>query len=204
MEAMRKAKRKKSASVAEPASCIEPIKEPCEALSSVRQETVDSKTVREERKDPPAGDSRVRATPSFELVVHEGGRVVSERDRVQQAFDVYNAMASITPNVQRMREATPKRERDMAARLKDSGGLDGWRDILAMVRRSKFITSGDWKGFGIDDLLVRGKLVKLMEGKFLHCRTTPKQAMAESNKQQIADVDDRVQEAKRMGVFDVR
>jgi len=85
-------------------------------------------------------------------------------NEVSEAVAAYNSMAEQAgwPMCQKM---TPQRAKSLKARLKDCGGLDGWRVALTRAFESNFCREG-WKGFGFDSLVSQQKFTRLMEGNY--------------------------------------
>ena len=83
------------------------------------------------------------------------------------AVEAFNAVAEQAgwPRIQRM---TPGRLTALRARLRDSGGLEGWRAGLAKARASPFLCGQNDRGWKADfDFLTRAKVfTKLMEGSY--------------------------------------
>jgi hypothetical protein len=69
------------------------------------------------------------------------------------------------PKVQRL---SPSRRASLSARLRECGGLDGWRLGLAKARGSPFLCGDNRDGWKADfDFLVQAKsFTKLMEGSY--------------------------------------
>ena len=87
---------------------------------------------------------------------------------LSHAVSRYNQAAERAgwPQVQKL---TPNRSKQLKARLKDCGGLDGWEDALRRAFASDFCrgrTSKPWTGFGFDWLVKAGNFTKLMEGNY--------------------------------------
>lgn len=85
-----------------------------------------------------------------------------------EAVAEYNRAATEAgwPQVQKM---TPARSKSLRARLKDCGGMDGWRHALQSAAQSDFLcgrTSRPWSGFGFDWLIKPQNFTKLMEGNY--------------------------------------
>jgi uncharacterized protein YdaU (DUF1376 family) len=85
-----------------------------------------------------------------------------------EAVSAYNETASKAgwPAVQKM---TPARSKALRARLKDCGGVGGWRDALARAAESDFLcgrTDKAWTGCGFDWLTKQANFTKLMEGNY--------------------------------------
>ena len=112
-----------------------------------------------EDKNPPT--PRKRGTPS-----------VSKFD-VLAAFEAYNetALRCALPQAAKL---TPDRERKIAARLKDYG-LDGWKQALANVEKSAFLTGTNDRGWRASlDYLVEPKgFAKTHDGVHGNGRHTP-------------------------------
>jgi hypothetical protein len=83
---------------------------------------------------------------------------------LSEAVTIYNTAAEHAgwPKVQKM---TPARSRSLKARMKDCGGLEGWRDALRRAYASDFCRE-DWRGFSFDSLISQQKFTSLMEGKY--------------------------------------
>lgn len=89
-------------------------------------------------------------------------------NEISHAVSRYNQAAERAgwPQVQKL---TPNRSKQLKARLKDCGGLDGWEDALRRAFASDFCrgrTSKPWTGFGFDWLVKAGNFTKLMEGNY--------------------------------------
>lgn len=87
---------------------------------------------------------------------------------VSEAVSAYNETASQAgwPQVQRL---NPQRSKQLKSRLKEVGGIDGFRDALAKASASDFLTgrtSNPWTGFGFDWLTKPANFTKLMEGNY--------------------------------------
>lgn len=87
---------------------------------------------------------------------------------LSHAVSRYNQAAERAgwPQVQKL---TPNRSKQLKARLKDCGGLDGWEDALRRAFASDFCrgrTSKPWTGFGFDWLIKAANFTKLMEGNY--------------------------------------
>ena len=91
----------------------------------------------------------------------------AEPDESQIAFEDWNALAErcSLPTCQRI---TDTRRRKMKARLRDAGGIEGWRHALAKVEASSFLRGESERGWrpDIDFLLTKGKFAKTMEGAY--------------------------------------
>lgn len=81
----------------------------------------------------------------------------------QQAFDLFSASAQRAewPKPQKFSQA---RKRSILARLKECGGIDGWRVALGKAEASDFLGNSSW--FGLDWMLKPQNFTKLMEGNY--------------------------------------
>ena len=87
---------------------------------------------------------------------------------VSEAVVVYNHAAQRCgwPQVQK---STPARSKQIKARIKECGGVDGWRIAIEKAEASDFIcgrTPKPWSGFGFDWLIKPQNFTKLMEGNY--------------------------------------
>jgi uncharacterized protein YdaU (DUF1376 family) len=87
-------------------------------------------------------------------------------DDVDEAVQIYNVMAKRVglPFAQKI---TPERKQKIRARLKDCGGLPGWRVAMDKLADSPLCRGekSDWKA-DLDFVLKPAKFVKLMEGSY--------------------------------------
>lgn len=120
--------------------------------------------VREEEKESqsPNGDSSETA-PKVDLLLPPEPPVT---DILQRAVDAWNETATKT-GLPRVRILSPDRRKKLAARLKDAGGLDGWKEALARLAASDFLT-GKVKGWKADFgfVLQQESFAKLVEGSY--------------------------------------
>ena len=89
-------------------------------------------------------------------------------NEISHAVSRYNQAAERAgwPQVQKL---TPNRSKQLRARLKDCGGLEGWEDALRRAYASDFCrgrTPNPWTGFGFDWLAKAANFTKLMEGNY--------------------------------------
>jgi uncharacterized protein YdaU (DUF1376 family) len=85
-----------------------------------------------------------------------------------EAVAEYNRVAGEAgwPRVQKM---TPTRSKALGARLRDCGGIDGWRHAIQSAAESDFLCGRSprpWTGFGFDWLIKSQNFTKLMEGNY--------------------------------------
>lgn len=88
-------------------------------------------------------------------------------DPIEQAVDAYNTAAQAVgwSVVQRI---NPHRRSALKARLKDCGGIEGWRAAMAKAVDSPFLTGDNDRGWKADfDFFIQSKsFTKLMEGGY--------------------------------------
>lgn len=89
-------------------------------------------------------------------------------DDVAEAVASYNAGAERCgwPKVQKM---NPARRVALAVRLRECGGIDGWRHAIERAEASDFLcarTSRPWPGFSFDWLISASNFTKIMEGNY--------------------------------------
>jgi DNA-binding transcriptional regulator YhcF (GntR family) len=91
----------------------------------------------------------------------------NEEDTVREAIEIWNLAASKSgwPRVEKL---TRPRLSKIRARLKDCGGIDGWRSALARAYRSPFLTGQTSKPFyaSFDWITQPANFTKLMEGNY--------------------------------------
>ncbi len=89
-----------------------------------------------------------------------------ESVEIEVAVELYNEAAKELglASVQKM---TKPRERRLVARLKDVGGLEGWKAALDKIRGSPFLQGHEtnWKA-DFDFLITESKFTKIMEGAY--------------------------------------
>jgi hypothetical protein len=110
---------------------------------------------------------RVQTAAPLMNLQKEPSIVGDARATQQLAVAEWNALASelSLPIVQKL---TEYRKRKLAARLHDSGGIDGWRKALAKIRGSPFLrgeTANGWRA-DFDFLVQESSFVKVLEGKY--------------------------------------
>jgi uncharacterized protein YdaU (DUF1376 family) len=92
-------------------------------------------------------------------------------DSCQLAVDAYNDFADDN-NLSKVQKFTSTRKSRLKKRLKDCGGIDGWKHALETASKSDFLMGRktDWK-IGFDFLLQESSFVKLMEGGYNNNKT---------------------------------
>lgn len=91
-----------------------------------------------------------------------------EEAPLSQAVSIYNEAASAVgwPKVQKL---TPARSQALKARLRECGGIEGWRFAMDKGKASDFLcgrTEKPWTGCGFDWITKQGNFTKLMEGNY--------------------------------------
>lgn len=98
----------------------------------------------------------------------EGGEEMrdAQSDDLSEAVAIFNEVAART-GWAKVQKLTDARKARLRARLKDAGGLDGWREAMTKAEASAFLT-GQTNGFrpGLDFFLQESSFVKLMEGNY--------------------------------------
>lgn len=85
---------------------------------------------------------------------------------IHRAFDAFNVTA-VRVGLARARDLTAGRRKQIAARLRDGGGLDGWRAALSAIERSPLCRGEktEWKA-SLDWMLSPTNFQKLIEGNY--------------------------------------
>ena len=101
-------------------------------------------------------------------------------DGIEAAVIAWNTMAAAN-GLSQVAKLTDPRRRHLSARLRDCGGLDGWRDAVALVAGNEFLLGrtgrGGWKA-NFDFMLQQSSFTKLMEGAFTQAKPAkPKDPM---------------------------
>jgi hypothetical protein len=87
--------------------------------------------------------------------------------QVPLAVEAWNETA-IACGLPRAQHVTDKRRKAIVLRLKDVGGLDGWRVLMGKIRASPFLRGGNQQGWrcDFDWVLKPANLTKIMEGNY--------------------------------------
>tara|TARA_R110000796_G_scaffold117736_1_gene230798 strand:- start:30068 stop:30928 length:861 start_codon:yes stop_codon:yes gene_type:complete len=85
---------------------------------------------------------------------------------IKDAVDLYNATARDL-GLSTVQKLTSARKQKLRARLKDSGGIGGWKAALDKIRGSPFLRGEEtrWKA-DFDFLISESKFTKIMEGAY--------------------------------------
>jgi hypothetical protein len=109
-------------------------------------------------------ESRSQIPEASSLRSDDGPTLSSE---VSQAIEEWNTLAEELdlPRAQRL---TASRKSKLRARLKDVGGIGGWRAAMEKVREAAFLRGENDRGWkaNLDFLLQESSLTKLMEGAY--------------------------------------
>ena len=83
-------------------------------------------------------------------------------DEISQAVALWNALADEC-GLSKPRKITKDRQAKLRARLKDCGGIDGWKDALDRIRHNSFLRGENNSGWRVDFncFLRASKFVKL-------------------------------------------
>jgi hypothetical protein len=83
------------------------------------------------------------------------------------AFQLYNEMAS-RAKLPRAQSLNKDRAGKLRARLKEAGGIDGWKAAMTEVENSTFLTGANDRGWraNLDFILQQSSFTKIMEGQY--------------------------------------
>ena len=98
------------------------------------------------------------------------GAVAPARARnpdIDAAFDEWNLMAADT-GLTKVQARKPERRKALAARLKEAGGLEGWKHACNAIRGSPFLIGQGNRGWrcNFDWAVKPGNFTKIMEGTY--------------------------------------
>lgn len=160
----------KPAEEAKPDSMIEPMIELSQVLKvqgtrykkeeerdSLRESAVAS-------RDSPPAPADANIIPMEKKIVAVRSRASGE---VAAAIEAYNVVATKNglPHASTMLQ--PARLRKLQLRLRDLGGMDGWKIAMEKLAEAGFIQYG-WPGFTFGSILDAEKMTRLMEGAYRH------------------------------------
>ncbi len=85
---------------------------------------------------------------------------------VHLAFDLFNDFAE-SNGLSKAQVLNPKRRTHLKSRLKDCGGIDGWKTALEKMAKSDFLMgkTTEWKA-NLDFMLQQSSFIKIMEGAY--------------------------------------
>lgn len=112
-------------------------------------------------------DSDITTDDSLSAEPTPAPQAQSKDGEITLAVKAYNETAERC-GLPHVRKLTAARLSKLRARLKDCGGLDGWRDALAKLEASTHCTGGNDRGWRacLDFLLQESSFVKLIEGAY--------------------------------------
>lgn len=100
-----------------------------------------------------------------------------------EPFNLFNDLA-VKIGLPAAQKITKPRKSKMALRLKDIGGIEGWKVVLEKIENSPFLrgeNKSGWKA-DIDFILQESSIVKIMEGKYdgtKQTNTSPRDELAD-------------------------
>ncbi len=152
------------------------LEESQDELGSTREQNITEENRTEEIKKTCTkdtdGDSPEKPNAS-------GGALVPRETNFSEYVELWNAMAD-GKGLAKCQKLSKSRASKLRARLKDCGGLEGWKVALEKVAASAFLTGGTERPFHatIDFLLKEEKFTKIMEGAYDNRKSTftPKQS----------------------------
>lgn len=131
----------------------------------------------EQEPEPPSGSRGAGAPPAAPQLALQADDDLTDlpahlvRGELGQAIALWNAMAE-GAGLPRVDKLTSKRRRALTKRLRDCGGIDGWRMAMDRVGASPFLRGErpgkgheNWK-CGFDFILDEEHFTKLMEGSY--------------------------------------
>lgn len=90
-----------------------------------------------------------------------------ENENLLIAFNLFNETAEKI-NIPKAQVLTNERKTKLTARLKDCGGIDGWKTALSILEKSSHCKGKNNRGWkaNFDFMLTKSSFVKLMEGNY--------------------------------------
>ena len=123
----------------------------------------------------------------------------ADRETVVEALEAYNGLAAEL-SLPTITKFSANRRSKLAARLRDCGGIAGWKAALAKIRGSPFCLGDNDRGWkaDFDFLLQEQSFIRLMEGRYDDRGTGNRRAQPKSSRSQnFAVLDALVAEAER-------
>ncbi|MBM3606199.1 MAG: DUF1376 domain-containing protein [Alphaproteobacteria bacterium] len=116
----------------------------------------DTRNQSEEREEAKASLS---AEPTFPDLAHV--------DEISQAVSAYNEAAEVV-GWSKVQKLSRERRVKLAARLREAGGIEGWRVAMSKARASPLCTGNNERGWvaSFDFLISKEKFTRLMEGQY--------------------------------------
>jgi hypothetical protein len=155
--------------------CIAEVNNNSDLASTVPGDVPDDRTGQdrteereEEDKGSPSAPCGEIATPQEELLPSATVHRIRVLDDVPQAVVMWNEMAA-AHGLPKVQSVTETRRRLLRARLKEAGGLDGWKHCLEVIAGTPFLLglegSRSWRA-DFDFVVKAGSFTKIMEGGF--------------------------------------
>ena len=144
-----------------------PLPSPCQALANPLR------TPEPEPKPEPKPEPNINAGPENGSTPQADDEVVIKRASkgtegidLQWACNLYNETAQRC-GLSKIQILNPSRKAKLMARLRECGGIDGWKGALKNIEASPFLRgeTTDWRA-DIDFMLRRSNFTKLMEGGY--------------------------------------
>lgn len=132
----------------------------------------EDKTQRLETRDQRSEKCEV-VPPNTPLVALQGAQSKSQLSPPQAAFEMWNEMAP-KHGLPKATAMTDKRRRQIAARLKECGGLPGWQIALDKIAALPVLHGNNDRGWKIslDALITPDKFARLMEDQYANWKPT--------------------------------
>jgi uncharacterized protein YdaU (DUF1376 family) len=130
----------------------------------------------------PSGDGCLDLLPTASITR------LKVNDDCQEAVSCWNAMA-VSCGLPQVAKLSDSRRRLLLARLRDCGGMDGWKSAMDQIRASDFlrgITSRDGWTADFDFITRQSIFTKLMEGSYRPTRGNNR--LAKSNAELLAEM----------------
>ena len=153
---------------------------------------------------PVVNDSVNILTKNQEHTNHK--HIKEDKEIYKESFDLYNKTAKKI-GIPVATKLTQTRESRLRARLKDCGGIDGWKEALKKIEAIPAMRGVDGWRANIDFLLRESSFVKLMEGGYDNWgkngkQTSKQQTNIERNANALQElVDERRAEEDRERAF---
>lgn len=141
--------------------CIDVIRKVAQLSSKQR-----AKALKKHNRDDATAEPR-QCQPKPKPLVLSKDNTPSSSEEILLALELYNQLAE-KKGLPKAQKLTKARNGKINARLKDAGGIDGWKAALAKLEASPFCTGQNDRGWiaDIDFLITESSFTKLMEGKY--------------------------------------
>jgi uncharacterized protein YdaU (DUF1376 family) len=149
------------------------------------------------KKEPPSGGSK-KASPEGSAPAQDdlfgSGAVPEPIDDVVRAFQLWNEKAKVV-GWKPVQNYTRGRRASVKQRLKELGGIEGWKIALEKASEVPVFCSEEGRFFGFDFFVKAEKMTKLMEGNYDDWK--PKQNAAAEREKFLSAADRWDEEYKR-------